>query len=75
MTELPIESIRLGKRCRQDPRGIDALAARIKDRGLFGWSEDEVATTWEEWRKTNVQYREAYRQQPGLPPASSIAPE
>jgi len=35
---------------------------------MFPWSLDEVGTTWEEWRKTNAQYRDEYRQQLGLIP-------
>lgn len=37
------------------------------DPALFPWSEDEVGITWEEWRKTNAQYRNHYRNQLGLP--------
>jgi hypothetical protein len=44
------------------------------DSAMFPWSEDEVATTWEEWRKTNAQYRGAYREQLGLPPAAPADP-
>jgi hypothetical protein len=43
------------------------------DEAMFPASEDEVATTWEEWRKTNAQYVAHYRQQLGLPPEASSA--
>jgi hypothetical protein len=38
------------------------------DPALFPWTDDEVGTTWEEWRKTNQRYRAAYREQLGLSP-------
>ena len=36
------------------------------DATMFPWTEDEVATTWEEWRKTNAQYRDEYREELGI---------
>jgi hypothetical protein len=36
------------------------------DEHLFPWSLDEVATTWEQWRKTNTPQRVQYREQLGL---------
>jgi hypothetical protein len=43
------------------------------DETLFPFSEDEVATSWEEWRKTNSQYIPQYREQLGLPPEAMTA--
>jgi len=43
------------------------------DPSLFPWQDDEVGTTWEEWRKTNEQYRGAYREQLGFPAAQEQA--
>jgi hypothetical protein len=37
------------------------------DESLFPWTDDEVGTTWEEWRKTNAKYRADFRRQLGLP--------
>lgn len=36
------------------------------DEVLFPWTDDEVSLTWEEWRKTNKQYREDFCRQLGL---------
>lgn len=41
------------------------------DQAFFPWTEDEVGTTWEEWRKTNAQYRGEYLRQIGLEPCAS----
>jgi len=45
------------------------------DATLFPWTDAEVATTWEEWRKTNAQYRAQYLRQVGLEPMENGSEE
>jgi hypothetical protein len=46
------------------PRIREEWAARTGlERELFPWSDDEVATSWEEWRKCNLPYRAGFCRQ------------
>ena len=49
------------------PAVLDEWSAHTGlDRVLFPWHVDEVATTWEEWRKCNLKYRETFLRQLSL---------